>query len=120
MQDYKLNVLFNQWIPLLVEWGTTNGRWGMLGYRDVVQQVRGYMMFGRRDKVLMRLDQTLSHQYSSGHAVRSFPTVHEDSTMRYVDSSRWLVGTVTEYLKETGDMGGGVGAVRELREEVCQ
>jgi len=102
--EYKLNLMLNQWIPLLIEWGTKNGRWGMLGYRDIVQQARGYMMFGRRDKTVSRLEQALRHQYSSGHAVRSFPAVHEDSAMRYADSSRWLVGAVTEYLKETGDM----------------
>jgi len=105
MRDYKLNVLFNQWIPLLIEWGATSGRWGMLGYRDILQQARGYMMFGCREKVVRRLTQALTHQYASGHAVRSFPAVHEDSTMRYADSSRWLVGAVTEYLKETADAG---------------
>jgi len=102
--DYKLNILFNQWIPLLIEWGVTSGRWGMLGFRDIVQQAQGFLMFSRTEKVLARLNQGLTHQYPSGKAVRSFPAVHEDSGMQYSDSSLWLIGSVTEYLKETGDM----------------
>jgi len=100
-----MDVLFNQWIPLLIEWGLTNGRWGMLGYRDIVQQARGYLMLDRAGKARARLVQALNHQYRSGHAVRSFPAVHHDSSMRYADSSLWLTGAVTEYVKETGDFG---------------
>jgi len=103
MGDYELDVLFNQWIPLLVQWGLTSGRWGMLGYRDILQQAQGAAMFTPA-KARGRIVQALGYQYRSGHAVRSFPMVHKDSAMRYADSGFWLIGSVTEYLKETGDL----------------
>jgi cellobiose phosphorylase len=100
--DRRFNRVFNQWIPLLIDWGTTSGRWGMLGYRDIVQQAQGLAMFDPA-KSRARLEQALRHQYRDGCAVRSFPAVHEDSKMKYADSSLWLVDAVTEYVKETGD-----------------
>jgi cellobiose phosphorylase len=101
--DGRFDRLFNQWIPRLIEWGVTSGRWGMLGYRDIVQQAQGFLMFDAGGKSRSRLDQALRHQYISGRAVRSFPAVHEDSAMQYADSSLWLIDAVTEYVKETGD-----------------
>jgi cellobiose phosphorylase len=100
--DNRFDRLFNQWIPLLIAWGATSGRWGMLGYRDIVQQAQGLVMFDA-GKSRSRLEQALRHQYLDGCAVRSFPAVHEDSKMKYADSSLWLVDAVTEYVKETGD-----------------
>ena len=105
LPDYRFNIMFNQWIPMLIGWGITSGRWGMLGYRDIVQQAQGFLPLDRKGKVPRRLIQALGNQYSTGKAVRSFPAVHEDSSMQYSDSSLWLIGSVTEYLKETGDMG---------------
>ena len=104
LPEYKLNALFNRWIPMLVKWGATSGRWGMLGFRDILQQSQGSLMLGMRPKVTDRLVQALSHQHTSGYAVRSFPAVHEDSAMKYADSCVWLISSVTEYLKEYGCM----------------
>jgi cellobiose phosphorylase len=75
----------------------------MLGFRDIVQQSQGALMFHADDKPRRRLMQALSHQHRNGLGVRSFPTVHTDSKMRYSDSSLWLVFALTEYLKESGD-----------------
>lgn len=100
----EFNALLNRWIPLLIKWGVTSGRWGMLGFRDIVQQSQGALMFGMRPKVTVRLEQALSHQYTNGYAVRSFPAVHEDSAMKYADSCVWLISGITEYLKEYGCM----------------
>jgi len=104
LPDYRLGALVNRWIPLLIKWGVTSGRWGMLGFRDILQQSQGALMLGMRPEVTARLEQALSHQHTSGYAVRSFPAVHEDSGMKYADSCVWLIGGVTEYLKEYGCM----------------
>ncbi|MFC1463136.1 GH36-type glycosyl hydrolase domain-containing protein [Verrucomicrobiota bacterium] len=104
LSDYKLNTLVNRWIPLLIKWGATSGRWGILGFRDILQQSQGALMLGMGPKVTSRLEQALSHQHTSGYAVRSFPAVHEDSAMKYADSCVWLISSVTEYLKEYGCM----------------
>ena len=104
LPDHKLNTLLNRWIPVLIKWGVTSGRWGMLGFRDIVQQSQGALTLGMRPKVTARLEQALSHQHTNGYAVRSFPAVHEDSAMKYADSCVWLISGVTEYLKEYGCM----------------
>ena len=100
--DARFDRLFNTWIPLSIGWGLTSGRWGMLGYRDIVQQAQGYLPYDL-SKARARFEQVLRHQYANGSAVRSFPTVHEDSAMKYADSSVWLIRAVTEYVKESGD-----------------
>ncbi len=102
--DYKFNTLFNQWIPLLIKFGITAGRWGLLGYRDVVQHTQGFLMFSEADKIKMRMCQALSNQYKSGYAVRSFPAALDPTKYKYADSGIWLIYCVVEYLKEYGDM----------------
>lgn len=103
--DSMLNSVYNSWIPQLIEYGVTHCRWGTMGFRDIVQQAQGAAMIGSADKCSSRIRQALSHQYSNGYAVRSFPAVHSDSKMKYADSAFWIINAVTEYLKETGDIG---------------
>jgi len=98
----KFDALFSDWVPLLIRWGLVNGRWGMLGYRDIVQQAQGYLPFDHEGLARQRLEQCLRHQFQNGRAVRTFPAVHEDSKMNYSDSALWLVEAVSEYVKETG------------------
>ena len=119
--DRKFNYVFNRWVPRLIELGATLGRWGFFGFRDLVQQNQGALTLGDSPKRRQRLEMAMSHQWPTGYGVRSFPALHEDSTMKYADSALWLVSAVTEYLKETGDMaflnhrlpylGGGEGTV---------
>jgi cellobiose phosphorylase len=101
--ESRLDALFNRWIPMLIRWGLACGRWGMLGYRDIVQQAQGYLMLDVDGLSRRRLLQTLCHQLSNGHAVRSFPSLHVDSHMKYSDSSLWLIRAVNEFVKENGD-----------------
>ncbi len=102
--EKKLNELASRWIPQLIEYGATHCRWGIMGYRDIVQQTQGAVMFGSRDKRRKRFEQVLSYQFKSGYAPRGFPIIHEDSSMKYADSAMWLIVAVTEYLKESGDL----------------
>ena len=101
--DEPLNALMNIWTRQMMRMGIMHCRWGTKGFRDIVQHCMGntgiYL-----DLVRKTLVKCLSHQYSNGFAVRSFPAIHEDWHMQYNDSATWLVYAITEYLKETGDM----------------
>lgn len=102
--ERKLNVLANRWIPQLIEYGATHCRCGLMGYRDIVQQTQGAVMFGDLAKRRRRFEQILSYQFENGYAPRGFPIIHEDSSMKYADSAMWLIVAITEYLKESGDL----------------
>ncbi len=121
--EQKLDQLANRWIPQLIGYGAAHCRWGMMGYRDIVQQTQGAVVFGELEKRRDRFEQILSYQFRTGYAPRAFPIIHEDSGMKYADSAIWLIAAVTEYLKESGDLafleakvpysGGGEGTVWE-------
>lgn len=100
----RLDELANRWIPQLIEYGASHCRWGIMGYRDIVQQTQGAVMFRSAERIRARLEQVLSFQFASGYAPRGIPIIHEDSGMKYADSAMWLIVAVTEYLKETGDL----------------
>ena len=103
--ERKLDALASRWIPQLIQYGATHCRWGIMGYRDIVQQTQGAAMFNPQEKTRGRFEQVLRYQFRSGNAPRGIPAIHEDSGMKYADSAMWLIVAVTEYLKETGDLG---------------
>lgn len=86
----------------MTAFGAHHCRWGIKGFRDIVQHGMGYSYI-EPGVVKETLIKCLRHQYSNGFAVRSFPAIHCDSDMKYNDSSSWLIYTITEYIKETGD-----------------
>lgn len=98
----SLDTITNTWNKQMILFGATHCRWGIKGYRDVVQHSQGALYF---DTELTRksLIKSLQFQYSNGFAVRSYPVVYEDSKMHYSDSASWLLYAVSEYVKETGD-----------------
>ncbi|HHV99839.1 MAG TPA: hypothetical protein GXX36_09770 [Clostridiaceae bacterium] len=100
--DVSLDTITNTWNKQLILFGATHCRWGIKGFRDVVQHAQGVLYF---DAELTRksLLKSLQFQYSNGFAVRSYPVVYEDSKMHYSDSASWLLYAVSEYVKETGD-----------------
>ena len=100
--DKTLDMMMNVWSKRQSEFGALHCRWGIKGYRDLVQHGMGCLYF---DPSITKkiLNKALAHQMSSGFAVRSFPAVHDDSGMHYSDSAAWLIYTITEYVKETGD-----------------
>ena len=101
--DEELDRITNIWIKQMIAFGKTHCRWGIKGFRDVVQHGMGYSYLDA-EAVREILIKCMKHQYSNGFAVRSFPAIHSDSAMEYNDSSTWLVYTVTEYIKESGDL----------------
>ena len=99
--DAHFNHLVNAWLKQQTLYGATWGRWGWMGYRDVVQHAWGVSSFepARTRRVLLA---ALAHQYRSGLALRGW---NPPDTKVYSDSALWLVFTLCDYLKETGDLG---------------
>jgi len=102
--EQKLDQLSNRWIPQLIAFGSTHCRWGIMGYRDIVQQTQGAVMFDELERRRERFEQVLSYQFKNGYAPRGFPIIHEDSSMKYADSAMWLIVAITEYIKESGEL----------------
>ncbi|MEI6168952.1 MAG: hypothetical protein WCS52_17355 [bacterium] len=97
--DAHLNRMANGWLKQQTLFGATWGRWGWMGYRDVVQHAWGVASFDapRTRRVLLS---ALARQYGNGLALRGWNPL---DTKVYSDSALWLVATVCDYLKETGD-----------------
>ena len=97
--DEHLNSLTNIWNKQQVDWGATWVRWGIKGYRDILQQAQGITVV---DPELCKKDflDACCFQYADGFALRGWDPVDK---MAYADSAQWMIGTITEYVRETGD-----------------
>lgn len=98
--DEQFNRLANGWLKRQTLFGATWGRWGWMGYRDVVQHAWGVSSFdpARTRAVLLA---AFAHQYRSGLALRGW---NPPDTKSYSDSALWPVFALCDYLKETGDI----------------
>lgn len=94
---------FNVWSRAHV---TNTARWtrGLdRGYRDVLQDLRGYLPLSP-GWVRRYLVATLRHQYASGEAMRQWSEIGGPHDLRnYKDSPSWIPETLAGYVKETGD-----------------
>lgn len=97
--DAAMEPKFNTWIKHQIHFGNVHCRWGYKGFRDIVQQAQGILA---QDPAQARktLRKACAHQYADGFALRGW---HPIDPMRYADSAQWMVGAVSEYVKETGD-----------------
>jgi cellobiose phosphorylase len=98
--DGHLNRMVNIWLKQETLYGATWCRWGWMGYRDIVQHGYGVASF-QPERTRTILEEALKYQYSSGMAMRGWNPVDEKA---YSDSALWLVFTLIQFLKETGDM----------------
>ncbi|MEA2012773.1 MAG: hypothetical protein U9O87_06790 [Verrucomicrobiota bacterium] len=98
-EDEHLNRITNIWAKQQMGYGVQWCRWGWNGYRDIVQHAMGVasLMPERTREVII---EAMSYKYSNGMALRGWNPVDEK---QYSDSALWLIYTVTDYLKETGD-----------------
>lgn len=96
----EIDRMSNAWVKQQVHFGATWVRWGYMGYRDIVQQAMGVLT---QDADLARADllAACAHQYADGFALRGW---HPLDPMRYADSAQWLISSITEYVKETGEL----------------
>ncbi|MCC7204302.1 MAG: hypothetical protein IT441_04435, partial [Phycisphaeraceae bacterium] len=99
--DPSIDNMINVWAKHQIHFGATWCRWGWFGYRDIVQQAQGVIT---QDAPLARaaLAKAAAHQYNDGFALRGYNPI---DPMRFADSAQWLISAVTEYIKETGDIG---------------
>lgn len=73
------------------------------GYRDILQDLRGYIGINAAE-VRKYFLKTLRYQYSDGRAVRQWSQVGTNHDLRdYSDSPVWMADVLTAYIKETGD-----------------
>ena len=98
--DAQFDRMMNIWAKQQALYGATWTRWGFRGYRDIVQHAFGVTDFQpeRTKAVLLK---ALNFQYSTGAALRGWDPV---DTKEYSDSALWLIFTLTNYMKETGDL----------------
>lgn len=97
--EESVNRMLNVWVKQQIHYGAVHVRWGYKGYRDIVQQSQGVLTQDPQ-RARRSLRRACEHQYADGFALRGW---HPLDTMRYADSSQWLVSAITEYVKETGD-----------------
>ncbi|MEG1886927.1 MAG: hypothetical protein RR177_02270, partial [Oscillospiraceae bacterium] len=97
--DEHLNRMLNFWVKEQAAFGARWCRWGWMGYRDIVQHGYGVSSFDskRTEEILL---EAVKYQYSSGLALRGWNPIDKKP---YSDSALWLVFTLVEYLRETGN-----------------
>ena len=99
-EDEHLDRIINVWSKQQSSYGAQWCRWGWNGYRDIVQHAMGVTSINpeRTREIII---EAMAYKYSNGLALRGWNPVDEK---QYSDSALWLIFTVTDYLKETGDL----------------
>ena len=97
--DTYINSTTNIWLKRQVALGKTWGRIYGKGFRDVLQDITGFVSFDG-DRAKDRILYTLQHQFISGNGLRMFdPTLDYP----YQDMPVWIPMAILAYLKETAD-----------------
>ncbi len=98
--DPEINSRVNIWLKRQVELGKQWGRLYGKGFRDIMQDIAGFLSLApenARDRILY----TFSHQRINGNPVRQWDPYMEEV---YTDGAAWMFYTLNAYLKETGDL----------------
>lgn len=106
--DMDINTMANIWLKRQMTLGKTWGRVYAKGFRDLMQDVTGFMPLDSK-KAAEKIKNCLEYQFENGNTLRQW---QPDDFHPYHDGAGWLVPAVVSYLKETGDFG-------FLDEEVC-
>ena len=100
----ELDVAANSWLKHQTYVAARYTRGLMRGYRDILQDIMGLTPL---DSAYTRhwLIEALKHQYSSGLCLRQFDPIGNHHDMRlHRDSPAWIPGTLSAYVRETGDL----------------
>ncbi|MBQ4268571.1 MAG: hypothetical protein IJB97_02850 [Clostridia bacterium] len=97
--DEYLNSLVNIWLKRQISLGKTWGRIYGKGFRDLLQDITGFVSFGE-ERAKERLIYTLEHQFISGNGLRQFDPVVD---YPYQDMPVWIPMAVLAYIKESGN-----------------
>lgn len=94
-----LNSLMNVWLKRQISLGKTWGRIYGKGFRDLMQDVAGFLSLDPK-KGRERILSTLAYQRIDGNTLRQFDPIDE---YPYQDGASWIPASVLAYLKETSD-----------------
>ena len=97
--DEYFNRLSNVWLKRQVSLGKTWGRVYGRGFRDVMQDICGFVSMDislARDRILY----ALKHQFINGNTIRMYDPIFNEP---YNDGAAWIPETITMYIKESGD-----------------
>ena len=98
-EDEYLDTMANIWLKRQMSLGKTWGRVYGKGFRDVLQDITGFVSLDTplaRERLLY----TLKHQFINGNAIRMFDPILDHP---YQDMGSWIASTILAYLKESGD-----------------
>lgn len=98
--DEHINRMVNIWLKRQMDLGKTWGRVYNLGFRDIMQDITGFVPLddkASREKLLY----CLQYQKPDGNTLRSWMPLDLDP---YRDGAAWLLPAVVTYIKETGDL----------------
>ena len=97
--DEEINRLVNIWLKRQMDLGKTWGRVYNKGFRDIMQDISGFVQLDPqicRSKIL----DCAQYQKEDGNTLRSWVPIDRRN---YRDGATWLLQTVTAYIKETAD-----------------
>ena len=97
--DEEVNRFANIWLKRQMELGKTWGRVYNKGFRDIMQDISGFVQLDSqvcRDKIV----DCTQYQKIDGNTLRSWVPLHLHP---YMDGATWLISTVVAYMKETAD-----------------
>ncbi len=97
--DEDINRFINIWLKRQLSLGKTWGRTYAKGFRDVMQDIAGFLSLDSnvsREKIL----DAVQYQFEDGNTIREWAPRAE---WPYRDGAVWLLQTVPCYVKETGD-----------------
>lgn len=98
--DIDVNRKVNIWLKRQMDLGKTWGRVYNLGFRDIMQDIMGFIQLDAdfsKEKIL----DCLQYQKADGNTLRSWTPLDLDP---YRDGATWMLSTVSTYVKETNDL----------------
>lgn len=97
--DDEINRYVNIWLKRQMDLGKTWGRVYNKGFRDIMQDISGFVQLDSEISKTKILDCT-QYQLASGNTLRSWVPLDKRP---YRDGAVWLLQTVCAYIKETAD-----------------
>ncbi len=107
IDEKPVQYFLNYWLKNQLYLTFRYGRSCYIGYRDTVQDTWGYTLL-EPEKAKRQLLHALKHMKKDGSCPRSFSPFHiedKQDLRNNMDSATWLAMCVSDYVKETGDVG---------------
>ncbi len=91
----RINIWLKRQMELGMQWGRLYGK----GFRDLMQDITGFLSLAP-EKARARILYATAYQRENGNPLRQWEPVEP---VVYADGAVWLIYAVNAYLKETGD-----------------